>query len=50
MEIRFLQIDIFSPLPIAKAHKKFVIIVVEYFTKWPEAVATITQKSVEKFV
>lgn len=37
-------IDIFGPLPKAKAQEKFVIVAVEYFTKWPEAevVATIT--------
>ena len=38
--------------PLAKAQKKFLIVAYEYFTKWVEAkaVATITQKSVEKFL
>ena len=39
-------------LPLAKAQKKFLIVDCEYFTKWveAEAVATITQKSVKKFL
>lgn len=45
-------IDILGPFSLAVNHKKFVIIAVEYFTKWQEAetVATITQRNVEKFV
>ena len=45
-------LDILGPFPIAKAQKKFVIVACEYFTKWPEAeaVATITQRSIEKFL
>ena len=35
-----------------KAHKKFVIIAYEYFTKWVEAkaVASLTERSIEKFL
>ena len=38
--------------PLAKAQKKFMIVACEYFTKWveAEAITTITQKSVEKFL
>ena len=45
-------LDILGPFPKAKAQKKFVIVACEYFTKWAEAdaVATITQRSVEKFI
>ena len=36
----------------ANAHKKFVIGACEYFIKWvkTEAIANITQRSVEKFL
>ena len=46
------RLDILGPFPIAKAQKKFLIVACEYFTKWveAEAVAKITQKSVEKFL
>ena len=45
-------LDILGPFPLAKAQKKFLIVACEYFTKWveAEAVAAITQKSVEKFL
>ena len=45
-------LDILGPFPKAKAQKKFVIVACKYFTKWAEAdaVATITQRSVEKFI
>ena len=45
-------LHILGPFPKAKAQKKFVIVACEYFTKWAEAdaVATITQRSVEKFI
>ena len=41
-----------GPFPLAKAQKKNLIVACEYFTKWVEveAVVTITQKSVEKFL
>lgn len=46
------RINILKPFPTEIYQKKFFIVTVEYFTKWPEevAVATITQKSVEKFL
>ena len=45
-------LNILGPFPLAKAQKKFLIVACEYFTKWAEAeaVATITQKDVEKFL
>lgn len=41
-----------GPYTIGIRQKKFVIVAVDYFTKWQEAevVATITQRSVEKFL
>ena len=45
-------LDILGLFPLAKAQKKFMIVVCEYFTKWVEAkaVARISQKSIEKFL
>ena len=45
-------LDILKTFLKAKTQKKIVIITCEYFTKWVKAkvMATITQKSVEKFV
>ena len=45
-------LDIQRSFPLAKVQKKFFIITCEYFTKWVkvETVATITQKSMEKFL
>ena len=45
-------LDILGPLPIGKGQCKFIIIGVEYFTKWAEAkpLATITKKKVCNFV
>ena len=32
-------IDIVGPFPTARGNKKFVVVVVDYFTKWAEAEA-----------
>jgi hypothetical protein len=45
-------IDIVGPLPRAKGDLRFVIVVIEYFSRWieAEAVARITFASVQRFV
>jgi transposase InsO family protein len=45
-------IDIVGPLPTAIRQKKFLIVAVDYFTKWIEAepTASITGKAVQKFL
>ena len=45
-------IDIISPLPQGKGHVKFLLIVIDYFTKWveAEALATITKARIRSFV
>ncbi|KAL2251337.1 UNVERIFIED_CONTAM: Gag-Pol polyprotein [Sesamum indicum] len=45
-------IDILGPFPPARAEKKFVIIVVEYFSKWveTEAVSKISEREVINFI
>ncbi|KAL2232807.1 UNVERIFIED_CONTAM: Ribonuclease HI [Sesamum indicum] len=47
-----LGIDIVGPFPIAQAQKKFIIVVVEYFSKWveAEAVAKISEREVINFI
>ena len=44
-------IDIIGPLPIALGGLKFVVVVVDYFTKWAEAIplSIITKKNLTKF-
>ena len=44
--------DIIGPFPIAMRHLKFLIVSIDYFTKWveAEALATITEKNVQSFV
>ncbi|KAK3028927.1 hypothetical protein RJ639_039936 [Escallonia herrerae] len=43
--------DILGPFPLASAQRKFVIVAIDYFTKWVEveALATITEKKCEDF-
>ncbi|KAK3005310.1 hypothetical protein RJ639_016219 [Escallonia herrerae] len=43
--------DIMSPFPLATAQRQFVIVAIDYFTKWAEAeaLATITEKKCEVF-
>ena len=45
-------LDILRPLPIGKGQCKFIILVVDYFTKWVEAkpLATITEQKIRNFV
>jgi hypothetical protein len=45
-------IDILASFPMATRHRKFIIVAVEYFTKWveAEALASITSQAVEKFI
>lgn len=45
-------IDIAGPFPMAAYKRRFLIVAVDYFTKWVEAepVASITSKAIEKFV
>ena len=45
-------LDILGPLPIGKGQCKFVIVTVDYFTKWAEAepLATITEQKIRNFV
>ena len=45
-------IDILGPLPLSKGQCKFVVIAVDYFTKWAEAepLAKITDSKVKDFV
>ena len=45
-------LDILGPLPIGKGQCKFIIVVVDYFTKWAEAepFGTITEQKIRNFV
>ena len=45
-------IDLVGPLLMAKGQVKFIVVAVDYFTKWAEAkpLATITEKKIETFV
>ncbi|XP_057435810.1 uncharacterized protein LOC130728374 [Lotus japonicus] len=45
-------VDILGPFPVAKAQMKYIIVAVDYFTKWieAEAVATITAAKVRSFL
>ena len=45
-------LDILRPLPIGKGQCKFIIVAVDYFTKWAEAepLATITEQKIRNFV
>ena len=45
-------IDIMGPLPQGKRQMKFLLIAIDYFTKWveAEALATITEAKVQNFV
>ena len=44
--------NIVSPVPIAAAQKKFLLVATDYFNKWveAEAYASIKDKDVSKFV
>ena len=45
-------LEILGPLPIGKGQCKFIIVAVDYFTKWAEAepLATITEQKISNFV
>ena len=45
-------IDIMRPLPQGKRQVKFLLVAIDYFTKWVEAevLATITEAKVQSFV
>ena len=45
-------LDILGPLPLKKGQCKFIIVAVDYFTKWAEAepLATITKQKIHNFV
>ena len=44
--------DIVGPLPLAATQKKFLLVAIDYFSKWVEveAYANIKEKNVTKFV
>uniref|UniRef100_A0A2N9F5L1 RNase H type-1 domain-containing protein n=1 Tax=Fagus sylvatica TaxID=28930 RepID=A0A2N9F5L1_FAGSY len=45
-------LDIMGPFPIGRRQLKFLVMAIDYFTKWVEAepLATITEKNVQNFV
>ena len=45
-------LDILGPLPLGKGQCKFIIVIVDYFTKWAEAepLATITEQKIRNFL
>ncbi|KAK8935370.1 hypothetical protein KSP39_PZI013007 [Platanthera zijinensis] len=45
-------IDLLGPLPLASGQRKFIIMTIDYFTKWVEAepLAKITEENAEQFV
>ena len=46
------RIDIIDPLPLGKSRVKFLLVAIDYFTKWveAEALATITEARIQNFV
>ena len=45
-------LDIIGPFPIGRRQLKFLVVAIDYFTKWVEAepLATITEKNIQSFV
>uniref|UniRef100_A0A2N9I3E2 Integrase catalytic domain-containing protein n=1 Tax=Fagus sylvatica TaxID=28930 RepID=A0A2N9I3E2_FAGSY len=45
-------LDIMGPLPIGRRQLKFLVVAIDYFTKWVEAepLATITERNIQNFV
>ena len=45
-------IDIVDPLPLGKGQVKFLLVAIDYFTKWveAEALAIITEAKIRSFV
>ncbi|XP_065620879.1 uncharacterized protein LOC136063846 [Quercus suber] len=52
MAICTMGIDIVGPLPLDKGQVKFLLVAIDYFTKWVEAepLATITEAKIRSFV
>ena len=46
------RIDFINPLPLGKSRVKFLLVAIDYFTKWveAEALATITKARIQNFV
>lgn len=46
------EMDILGPLPVAKGQRKFLLVAIDYFTKWVEAepLASITTAKIQGFV
>lgn len=46
------RVDMVGPLPPGKGKAKFVVVAINYFTKWMEAkpLATIIEKEIENFL
>ena len=46
------RMDIVGPLPIATTQKKFLLMAIDYFSKWVEVIAytSIKDKDVSKFI
>nr|XP_009392283.1 PREDICTED: uncharacterized protein LOC103978277 [Musa acuminata subsp. malaccensis] len=45
-------LDLIGPFPLASGQRRYIVVGVDYFTKWTEAepLATITERQVEKFI
>ena len=45
-------LDIMGPLPIRRRQLKFLVVAIDYFTKWIEVepLATITEKNIQNFI
>ncbi len=45
-------LDIMGPFPIGRRQLKFVVVAIDYFTKWVETepLATITERNIQNFV
>ena len=45
-------LDLLEPFPLASGQRRYIIVRVDYFTKWVEVepLATIIERQVEKFV
>jgi hypothetical protein len=43
--------DLLGPLPLAQGNLKYIVVTIEYFSKWVEAkpLATITSATIQKF-
>ena len=52
MAFRIWGIDLIGPIPTARLAFKYLVVVVNYFTKWVEAkpLAMISSKKVQEFV